>query len=74
MFADAKAEDKLLFLFDLFDFNSLQSITLMDCEFAIQMVLSSTSKIFGFQEESHDAEINQLVRSFFPDGVSISIA
>jgi len=73
-FADAKAEDKLLFLFDLFDFNGLQSITLMDCEFAIQMVLSSTAKIFGFQEESYDAEISQLVRSFFPHGATISSA
>ena len=35
MFADSKAEDKIRFLFDLFDFNEIQTISLMDLEFAI---------------------------------------
>ena len=35
MFADAKAEDKIRFLFDLFDFNEIMNISLMDLEFLI---------------------------------------
>ena len=47
IFSDSKAEDKIRFLFDLFDFNEIQSISLMDLEFMIQSILISTSKIFG---------------------------
>jgi hypothetical protein len=33
-------------LFDLFDFNEIQTISIMDLEFTIQCVLISTSKMF----------------------------
>jgi Ca2+-binding EF-hand superfamily protein len=35
IFSDSKAEDKIRFLFDLFDFNEVQNISLMDMEFMI---------------------------------------
>ena len=35
MFADSKAEEKIRFLFDLFDFNEIQSISIMDLEYMI---------------------------------------
>ena len=34
-FADSRADDKLRFLFDLFDFNEIQSLSVMDLEFAL---------------------------------------
>ena len=47
IFSDSKAEDKIRFLFDLFDFNEIQSISLMDLEFMLFSVLIATSKIYG---------------------------
>ena len=35
MFADSRAEEKIRFIFDLFDFNEIQSISLLDFEFCI---------------------------------------
>jgi hypothetical protein len=35
IFADAKADDKIRFLFDLFDFNEIQTVSLLDLEFMI---------------------------------------
>ena len=35
IFSDAKADDKIRFLFDLFDFNEIQTVSLLDLEFMI---------------------------------------
>lgn len=47
IFSDSKAEEKIRFLFDLFDFNEIQSVSLMDLEFLIQSVLVASSKMFN---------------------------
>lgn len=50
IFSDAKAEDKIRFLFDLFDFNEIQTISLLDLEFMIMSVLTATKKIFALKK------------------------
>ena len=47
MFADAHTDDKLRFMFDLYDFGSVQTISLMDLELMINSVLIASSKIYG---------------------------
>mmetsp|Transcript_460 Transcript_460/g.80 ORF Transcript_460/g.80 Transcript_460/m.80 type:complete len:124 (+) Transcript_460:1-372(+) len=42
LFSDTKFEDKIRFLFDLFDFNELDSLALVDIEFMIYCSLSAT--------------------------------
>jgi len=49
-------------LFDLFDFNEIQSLSSMDLEFAIQCVIISTSKIFNIGADLNELEITTLVR------------
>ena len=74
MFSDSKAEDKIRFMFDLFDFNEVQSISLMDLEFLIQSTLMSTSKIFGLGTAAAiDIEITALVRRNFEEGTRVTL-
>lgn len=72
-FADSRADDKLRFLFDLFDFNEIQSLSVMDLEFALQCIVMSTSKIFGIGQDLNEGEITALVRNSFVDGVRITL-
>ena len=60
-------------IFDLFDFNEIQSLSIMDLEFAIQCVVLSTSKIFGIGQDINEAEITTIVRTAFHDGVRITL-
>lgn len=62
-----------LVLFDLFDFNEIQSLALLDLEFLLQCVLISTSKIFGVGEDVSDAEISGVVRSAFAEGARVTL-
>lgn len=58
IFSQSKAADKIRFLFELFDFNEMQTISLLDLEFMIYSILSSTKKIFDLKEqEISDADI-----------------
>jgi hypothetical protein len=81
-FSDSKAEDKIrckkfqadsLVLFDLFDFNEIQSLSLMDLEFCVQCVLVSTGKIFGVAEDVSDMDVTNMMRTSFPEGGRITI-
>ena len=62
-----------LVLFDLFDFNEIQSISLVDLEFCLQCVVISTSKIYEIGEDVSDQEVHQLVDTSFPRGARLSI-
>lgn len=54
VFSDSRAEDKVRFLFDLFDFNEIQNISLMDMEFMLQSIMIATSKIFRLGQDLSD--------------------
>ena len=74
VFSTAKAEDKVRFLFDLFDFNEMQTVSLLDLEFMIQSILSSTKKIFDLkQQEISDIDILQIVRRNFSEGTRLTL-
>ena len=47
MFSNSNTDDKLRFLFDLYDFGSVQTISLMDLEMMITSLLIASSKIYG---------------------------
>jgi hypothetical protein len=47
MFSASNTDDKLRFLFDLYDFGSCQTISLMDLEMMITSLLIASSKIYG---------------------------
>lgn len=72
--ADADGADKLRFLFDLFDFNEVQTISLLELEFMIQNCLMATSKIYGLGLDIPDAEIQKLVLMDFQEGSRVSLA
>ena len=74
VFSDAAAEEKIRFLFDLYDFNEMQSLSLMELEFMLSSVLDATKKIFALTVDFSDAEIVQLVRKNFSEGERIPCA
>lgn len=46
MFAEDNFEDKIRFLFDIFDFNELNSLSLIDLEFMLICIANATFKLF----------------------------
>lgn len=72
LFADARTEDKIRFLFDLFDFNEVQSISRTDLEFLLHCALSAALKLHGIADSVGDLEINQLIMRNFPAQLRIS--
>jgi hypothetical protein len=60
-------------LFDLFDFNEIQTLSLLDLEFCVQCVLVSTGKIFGVAEEVSDMDVTNLMRQTFPEGARVTL-
>ncbi len=65
--------DDTIVLFDLFDFNEIQTLSLMDLEFCVQCVLISTGKIFGVAEDVSDMDVTNMMRTSFPEGGRITI-
>jgi len=58
--------DNILVLFDLFDFNMLNSISITDLEFMINSCINSTFKIYTLPiSEVDNVEINNLVNTSF---------
>jgi Ca2+-binding EF-hand superfamily protein len=57
VFSDAIAEEKIRFLFDLYDFNEMQSLSLMELEFLLGSVLEATKKIFELKIDYVDVDI-----------------
>jgi len=74
IFSDARAEDKIRFLFDLFDYNGIQSVSLMDLQFCIMCVLISTCKLWLIKENIKEVEVFDLIRQSFSEEDRITIA
>lgn len=89
MFSDAKFEDKircnsflydcignndLLVLFDLFDFNELNSLSPIDVEFMIYCSLVSIFKIYSISSEINEDDINKFVMSSFSEDIRVNIS
>jgi len=74
VFADSKFEDKVRFLFDLFDFNELGSITPLDIEFMLYSIVVSTFKVFSISSEGvNDEEVAQFIQAQFKDDSRVNI-
>lgn len=74
LFSDTKFEDKIRFLFDLFDFNELDSLAPVDIEFMVYSCLSATYKIFSInQEDIIVDEISKFVQSCFSNDQRINV-
>ena len=61
LFSNSKFEEKIRFLFDLFDFNDLNSLSNTDIEFMINSCLTSTFRICNSYLEVDQDEIYKLV-------------
>jgi hypothetical protein len=73
LFSDSKFEDKIRFLFDLFDLNELNSLAPIDVEFMIYSCISSTFKIFGVKQEVKVDEISSFVEANFKPHLRFNI-
>ena len=73
LFSDSKFDDKIRFLFDVFDLNELNSLAPIDIEFMINSCISSTFKIFGVKQEVVVEDIVQFVAKNFAEHLRVNI-
>lgn len=73
LFSDSKLEDKIRFLFDVFDLNELNSLSAIDIEFMIYSSISSSFKIFTIKTEVNVDEIAGFVNKNFSNQLRINI-
>ena len=85
LFSESRAEDKIrcnillaqiiiiLVIFDLFDFNEIQTISVMDLEFLVQCCLVSSCKMYNIGEDVPEIEISELVAEAFPEDHRVTI-
>lgn len=81
LFSEAKFEDKIRckqnltwVLFDLFDFNELNSLSMIDVEFMLNCCISSTYKIHSITTELNEEELAKFVKDNFEDDSRINIS
>lgn len=82
LFSESKFEDKIRctliqiisVLFDLFDFNEMNSLSLIDVEFLLNCSISSTFKICRISTEVNQEEISKFVCDSFTDDARINIS
>lgn len=75
LFSEAKFEDKLRFLFDIFDFNELNSLSIIDLEFMMISCCNATFKILGLSEsEVNEEDITEFLGKNFNDDSRVNIS
>lgn len=75
LFSEAKFEDKLRFLFDIFDFNELNSLSIIDLEFMMISCCNATFKIIGLVEsEVNEEDITEFLSKHFNDDSRVNIS
>ena len=72
LMSDSEFEDKVKFLFDLFDFNEIGILTLTELEFMIDCSMLSVFKIFKVVSEVEREEITTFIYSNFSENSEIS--
>ena len=65
VFCEDPFEEKVKFLFDIFDFNDLNKLSPVDFEFLLVCVVSSVFKVFAVNKPLVRREIAKIVRSHF---------
>ena len=61
-------------MFDLFDFNELNSLSVVDLEFMLYSCLNSTFKIYGIKQELSEDAINAFLNESFIEDSRINIS
>lgn len=54
MFSNDNFSEKVRFLFDIFDFNELNSLSIIDIEFMLISCCNATFKIFSMQSDINE--------------------
>jgi len=74
IFSDSKFEDKIRFLFDLFDFNELNSLSIVDLQFMLYFCLTSTFKLYNIKQELNEEAISLFLSDSFSEDNRINIS
>ncbi|EGR29518.1 PH domain protein [Ichthyophthirius multifiliis] len=74
IFSDGKFEDKLRFLFDIFDFNELNSLSIIDLEFMMISCCNAAFKMYGVDSEVNEEEISDFLGKHFNDDSRVNIS
>lgn len=76
VFSTSKFEDKIRFLFEIFDLNEVNVINPIDFEFMIFSVLNSTFKIYEIKDlhQLKVEEIEKFVRQYMSEEEEIQIS
>ena len=61
LFSNSQFQEKIRFLFDLFDFNELNSLSIVDIEFMLNCCVASTFRICKSMAEVNQDEISKFV-------------
>lgn len=73
LFSEARFEDKLTFLFDIFDFNEMNYLSIMDLEFMIICCANATFKIYGIKSEIAEDAAALFLSNYFSDESRIDL-
>ncbi|CAG9336008.1 unnamed protein product [Blepharisma stoltei] len=74
LFADACPDDKVQFLFNLFDFNREDAISRTDLQLLAYVTLTSVCKILGYSRDINIQEPSQTVANYFHSNVKINFS
>lgn len=74
IFAESNFEEKARFLFDLFDFNELNSLSLIDLDFLLSSCAKATYKILQINAEVNDEELQEFLNNSFAENQRINIS
>ena len=74
LFSNSLFEDKIRFIFDLFDFNELNSLSLLDIEFMVTCCVTSSFRICGLLIDINQEEIYQFIHDSLHQQSRINIS
>lgn len=74
LFADAKFQEKIRFLFDIFDLNELNTLSLVDIEYMFNCCIASSLRICKCQLELNQQVIDDFVSNNFPKDSRINVS
>ena len=74
IFSNSEFEEKIRFLFDLYDFNELNSLSNIDIEFMIVAAQTSCYKIFLIEGEVNEQETEIYVSEFFSEDKRVNVS
>ena len=74
LFSDAKLEEKIRFLFDLFDFNEVNSLSLQNLAFLLVLAGNVTFKTYHVLLEIEEDEVDTFLTNYFLSEQRVNIS